>query len=160
MVVIYCLLTLGACARGLQYFVCLFVCYQSPGFFSRLYDKLDIPACSSLVFLGFQLTDFDKTVSLIHFGAFHGYFVVSSPYERFCILLMAVTVTWSDTPASAVLFLPTQQVRSIVDCEWRCMPLQLASDLGSGRQATGRLTAIPIAGCVIDLDRAVSSKKP
>ena len=34
---------------------------------------------------------------------------------------------------------------------------QLASDLGSGRQATGRLTAIPIAGCVID--RAVSSKK-
>ena len=56
-----------ACARGLQYFVCLsaclFVCYQSPGFFSRLYDKLDIPACSSLVFLGFQLTDFDKTVS-------------------------------------------------------------------------------------------------
>ena len=56
-----------ACARGLQYFVCLFVClsvcYQSPGFFSRLYDKLDLPACSSLVFLGFQLTDFDKTVS-------------------------------------------------------------------------------------------------
>ena len=55
-----------ACARGLQYFVCLsvclFVCYQSPGFFSRLYDKLDLPACSSLVFLGFQLTDFDKTV--------------------------------------------------------------------------------------------------
>ena len=35
---------------------------------------------------------------------------------------------------------------------------QLASDLGSGRQATGRLKAIPIAGCVID--RAVSSKKP
>ena len=35
---------------------------------------------------------------------------------------------------------------------------QLASDLGSGRQATGRLTAIPIAGCVID--RAVSLKKP
>ena len=26
----------------------------------------------------------------------------------------------------------------------------LASDLGSGRQAPGRLTAIPIAGCVID----------
>ena len=56
-----------ACARGLQYFlclsVCLSVCYQSPGFFSRLHDKLDLPACSSLVFLGFQLTDFDKTVS-------------------------------------------------------------------------------------------------
>ena len=29
--------------------VCLFVCHQSPGFYSRLYDKLDIPACSSLV---------------------------------------------------------------------------------------------------------------
>ena len=35
---------------------------------------------------------------------------------------------------------------------------RLASDLGSGRQAAGRLKAIPIAGCVID--RAVSSKKP
>ena len=52
-----------ACARGLQYFVCLSVCYQSPGFFSRLHDKLYLPACSSLVFLGFQLTEFDKTVS-------------------------------------------------------------------------------------------------
>ena len=40
--------------------VCLFVCYQFPGF-SHLYDKLYLPACSSLVFLGFQLTDFDKT---------------------------------------------------------------------------------------------------
>ena len=35
---------------------------------------------------------------------------------------------------------------------------QLASDLGSGRRATGKLTAIPIAGCVID--RSVPSKKP
>ena len=34
---------------------------------------------------------------------------------------------------------------------------QLVSDLGSGRQATGRLTAIPIAGCVIE--RAVFLKK-
>ena len=50
----------------------------------------------------------------------HGYFVVSSPYERFrnTILLVAITVTWSDTPACAVLFLPTQQVRSIADREW------------------------------------------
>ena len=101
-------------------FVCLSVCYQSPGFFSRLYDKLDIPACSLLVFLGFQLTDFDKTVSFSFFGAFHGYFVVSSPYERFHILLVATTVTWSDTPACAVLFLLTQQVRSIAEREWRC----------------------------------------
>ena len=37
---------------------------------------------------------------------------------------------------------------------------QLASDLGSGRQATGRLKAIPIAGCTCVIDRAVSSKKP
>ena len=50
--------TLSVCLSA-----CLFVCYQSPGFFSRSYDKLDIPACSSLVFLGFQLTDLDKTVS-------------------------------------------------------------------------------------------------
>ena len=32
-----------------------------------------------------------------------------------------------------------------------------AAQLASGRQATDRLTAMPIAGCVID--RAVSSKK-
>ena len=107
-----------ACARGLQYFVCLFVCYQSPSFFSRFYDKLHIPACSSLVFLGFQLTDFDKTVSFGFFSAFRGYFVDSSPYERFRILLVAITVTWSDTPACALLFLPTQHVRSIADREW------------------------------------------
>ena len=51
-------------------FVCLSVCYQSPGFYSRLYDKLDIPACSSLVFLGFQLSDFDKTVSFVFSALF------------------------------------------------------------------------------------------
>ena len=70
-IVVLCIINARrACARGLQLlclsvclFVCLSVCYQSPGFFSRLYDKLDLPACSSLVFLGFQLTDFDKTVS-------------------------------------------------------------------------------------------------
>ena len=85
-------------------FVCLSICHQSPGFFSRLYDKLDIPACSSLVFLGFQLTDFNKTVSFGSFDAFHGYFVVSSPYEQFRILLVAITATWNDTPACAVLY--------------------------------------------------------
>ena len=69
-------------------FVCLSVCYQSPGFYSRLYDKLDIPACCSLVFLGFKLSDFDKTVSFVFIGAFHCYFVVSSPYEWFHILLV------------------------------------------------------------------------
>ena len=113
-----------SCAQGLPYFVslfvCLSVCYRSPGFYSRLYDKLDIPACSSLVFLGFLLSDFDKTVSFGSVGAFHGYFVVSSPYERFRILFVAITITWSDTPACAVLFLPTQQVQSIANREWRC----------------------------------------
>ena len=43
------------------------VCLLSVSLFlSTLYDKLDLPACSPLVFLvflGFQLTDFDKTVS-------------------------------------------------------------------------------------------------
>ena len=69
---------------------------------------------------------------------------------------MAITVTWSDTSARAVLFLPTQQRSQIVN--GAAALAQLESDLGSGRQATGRLTVIPIAGCVID--RAVSSKKP
>ena len=69
---------------------------------------------------------------------------------------MAITVTWSDAPVCAVLFLPTQHIRSLVVNDAAALA-QLASDLGSGRQATGRLTAIPIAGCVID--RAVSSKK-
>ena len=65
----YVLLTLGAHAHegySTQFvclFVCLSVCYQSPAFFSRLYDKLYLPACSSLDFLGFQLSEFDKTVS-------------------------------------------------------------------------------------------------
>ena len=64
---------------------------------------------------------------------------------------MAITVTWSGTPA-CVLFLP-------MIMNGAAALAQLASDdLGSGRQATGRLTSIPMTGCVID--RAVSSKKP
>ena len=110
-----------ACARGL---VCLFVCYQSPGFFSRLYDKLDIPSRSSLVFLGFQLTGFDKTVSFSFFGAFHGYFVA---YERFRILFVANCHVAREC---AVLFLPTQQIRSIADRE--CMNGAAALSLSVG----------------------------
>ena len=119
--------------------LCLFVCLLPVSWFlfTFIYDNLDIPACSSLVFLGFQLTDFDKTVLFGFFGAFHGYFVVSSPYERFRILLVAITVTWSDTPACVVLFLSTQQVRSIADREWRCRSGSVGV-LGSGHQATGR----------------------
>ena len=80
----------SACARGSQYFVCLSVCYQSPGFFSCLYDKSCVPTCFSLAFL---LTDFDRTVSFRRYSAFHGYFVVSSPDERFRILLVAIAIT-------------------------------------------------------------------
>ena len=69
---------------------------------------------------------------------------------------MAITVTWSDTPACAVLFLQTQRVRSQIVNHGAAALAQLASDLGGGRQTTGRLTSIPIAGCVID--RALSSK--
>ena len=68
---------------------------------------------------------------------------------------MAVTVTWNDTPTCAVLFLQTQQIPSQIVNQGAAALAQLASDPGSGRQATGRLTAIPIAGCVIH--RFVSS---
>ena len=63
------LLTLGAHAHeGYStlfacLLVCLSVCYQSAGLFSSLYDKLDLPTSSSPGFLGFQLSEFDKTVS-------------------------------------------------------------------------------------------------
>ena len=66
----------------------LFVCYQYPGSFLRLYDKLVLPVCPLLVFQGFQLTDFDKSVSFGRYSTFHGDFVVSSPDKRFCILLV------------------------------------------------------------------------
>ena len=105
----------------------LSVCYQSPAFFSRLYDKLYLPACSSLDFLDFQLSEFDETVSFE--SAFHGYFVASSPDERLRILLVAITVTWIVTPT--VPFLPTEQIRSVVN--------GAAALLVSG-QATSRLT--------------------
>ena len=70
---------------------------------------------------------------------------------------MAITVTWNGTPA-CILFLPTQQVRSMIVNGASALAQLASDDLGSGRQVTGRLTSIPIAGCVID--RAVSSKKP
>ena len=60
--------------------IVLSLLYQSPSSFSCLYDKLYLPACSLLVFLGFQLTDFENCFV-------YGYFVVSSPDERFHILL-------------------------------------------------------------------------
>ena len=64
-------LTLGAHAHegystlSVCLFVCLFACYQSPGFYSRLYNKLEIPAGSSLVFLGFQLSHFFSALFMV-----------------------------------------------------------------------------------------------
>ena len=86
--------TRRACARGLQYSVCLSVCYQSSSFFSSLYTYLHVFAR----FLGFELTDFDKTVFFFwRESTFNVYFVVSTPHEQFRILhvLAAITVTWS-----------------------------------------------------------------
>ena len=70
---------------------------------------------------------------------------------------MAIYNCMSRGVTRTVLFLQTQQVQSQIVNQGAAALAQLASDLGSGRQATGRLTSIPIAGCVID--RAVSSKK-
>ena len=39
--------------------VCLCVCPEFADFISTLYDKMNIPTSFSLVFLGFQLADFD-----------------------------------------------------------------------------------------------------
>ena len=77
-------------------------------------------------------------------NAFHDYFVVSSPNERFRILFMAITVTWSVT---LIPFLPTQQIRSIVN--------GAAARGPSDYQVNGRVVYLIITGCVID--RAVPS---
>ena len=85
---------LGACAQGLQYFVC----YKSPVCFfllTKILLYVYLATSFSLVFLGFQLTDFDKTVSFGRYSVFHGYFVVFTPDKRFRILLVAIAVTWN-----------------------------------------------------------------
>ena len=72
-----------ACARGLQYLlcvcVCVFVCSKFAAFKWSLYNKVDLPACFSPVFLDFQLTDLSKMPSFLRKSAFHGYFVVYNP---------------------------------------------------------------------------------
>ena len=81
-----------ACARGLQYslcvFVCVCVCSKFAAFKSSLYDKMDLPACFSPVFLDFQFIDLSKMPSFPRKSAFHGYFVVSNPHKRLCILVV------------------------------------------------------------------------
>ena len=47
---------------------------------------MDLPACFSPVFLDFQFIDLSKMPSFPRKGAFHGYFVVSNPHKRLCIL--------------------------------------------------------------------------
>ena len=41
-----------------------------------------------MLFLGFQLTDLSKMPLFPRKSAFHGYFVVSDPHKRLCILLV------------------------------------------------------------------------
>ena len=77
-----------ACARGLQYLLCVCVCSKFAAFKWRLYNKVDLPACFSPVFLDFQLKDLSKMPSFQRKSAFHGYFVVYNPHKRLCILLV------------------------------------------------------------------------
>ena len=54
-----------ACARGLQYSVCLFVCLSVTSLLLSLRvhrtNYVHLHACSLLDFLGFQLSEFDET---------------------------------------------------------------------------------------------------
>ena len=56
--------------------VCLSICPAFAAFKSTLYIKMDLPACFSSVFLGFQLTHLSKVPLFPRKSAFHGYFVV------------------------------------------------------------------------------------
>ena len=50
LVIIYVINARRACARGLQYLLCVCVCvclFRFVAFKSSLYDKVDLPACSS-----------------------------------------------------------------------------------------------------------------
>ena len=57
------------------YFVCLCVCPTVPSLLSALksslYDKMDLPACFSLVFLDFQLIDLSKMPLFPRKSTFH-----------------------------------------------------------------------------------------
>ena len=63
--------------------VCVFVCSKFAAFksveVSYSYNKVDLLACFSSVFLDFQLTDLSKMPSFQRKSAFHGYFVVYNP---------------------------------------------------------------------------------
>ena len=78
--------------------LCVCVCVSVPSLLlsNRAYmPKWTLPACFSPVFLDFQLIDLSKVPLFPRKSAFHGYFVVSNPHKRLCILLMILVVTWS-----------------------------------------------------------------
>ena len=60
----------------LTLFVCVFVCSKFAAFKWKLYNKVDLLACFSSLFLDFQLTDLSKMPSFQRKSAFHDYFVV------------------------------------------------------------------------------------
>ena len=53
--------------------VCVCVCID---FISTLYDKVSIPALFSLLFLVFQLAEFDISLSIKRYRSFHAHSVV------------------------------------------------------------------------------------
>ena len=95
-----------ACARGLQYFtlcvcvcVCLCVCSKFAASKSSLYDKMDLPACFSPVFLDFQFIDLSKMPSFPRKSAFHSL----SPVGTLCHLQsLSVTCSHSLSPVGTV----------------------------------------------------------
>ena len=72
--------------------VCVCVCLSVPRLLpsnrAYIYYKVDLPACFSSVFLGFQLTDLSEMPSFSRKSAFHSSIVVSNPHKRLCILLV------------------------------------------------------------------------
>ena len=78
------LLTLGACARGLQYLVCVCVCVTS--LLAPFQVNTTRSAYIAIGFLlglsDFQLTDLSKMPLFLRKSTFYGYFVVS---KRLCI---------------------------------------------------------------------------
>ena len=68
--------------------VCVCVCYQFADSISSLYNVFSMAIGFSLGVLDIQLTDLSKMPSFLRKSAFHGYFVVSNPHKRLCILLV------------------------------------------------------------------------
>ena len=81
----YIIMARHACARGLQYFVC--VCIPlSASSIQGLYYKLNISACFTFISKDFQLTDFPQTLSFKSYTLFSflcqvGHFVVMCKFR-------------------------------------------------------------------------------